>query len=213
MAALPKNTPIYSDTLTAWHNQRLWWLLCGAGGVIAALAITLCVVMLRPHSMPWVVEVDGKGEPMGSIAPLVSSEELLDSTTRWSIGQFIEDAFRVSPQFPDEQMLLAKVYAMATGQASDALTAFYHADGGVNNPLNANGKYWQGVRVVRTLKLPTKDSYQVDYTIFKFDRHDHQVDPVTTNWRSTMHLVHGRPTNNNALGLFIDSIDFQPEAK
>jgi type IV secretory pathway TrbF-like protein len=213
MAALPKNTPIYSDTLTAWHNQRLWWLLCGAGGVITALAITLCVVMLRPHSMPWVVEVDGKGEPMGSIAPLVSDEALLDSTTRWAISQFIEDAFRVSPQFPEEQALLSKAYAMTTGQAYDALTAYCHRDGNADNPLSANGKYWQDVKVVRTLKLSTKDSYQVDYTVFKYDHHDHILNPIQTNWRATLHLVQGKPTNNNALGLFVDSIDFQPEAK
>jgi type IV secretory pathway TrbF-like protein len=213
MATLPKNTPIYSDQLTAWHNQRLWWLLCGAGGVITALAVTLCVVMLRPHSLPWVVEVDGKGEPMGSIAPLVSSEELLDSTTRWAIGRYVEDAFRVSPQFPEEQASLSRAYAMSIGQAYDALTAYYHADKDANNPLSANGKYWQGVRVVRTLKLSTKDSYQVDYTVFKYDHHDHILNPIQTNWRATLHLVQGKPTNNNALGLFVDSIDFQPEVK
>jgi type IV secretory pathway TrbF-like protein len=211
MAALPKNTPIYSDTLTAWHNQRLWWLLCGAGGVITALAVTLCVVMLRPHSMPWVVEVDGKGEPMGSIAPLVSDEALLDSTTRWAISQFVENAFRVFAQFPEEQASLSKAYAMTTGQATQALTAYCHADEG-SNPLEANGKYWQGVRVVRTLKLPTNNSYQVDYTTLRYDHHDHQLNPIQTNWRATLHLVQGKPTENNALGLFIDSIDFEPEA-
>jgi type IV secretory pathway TrbF-like protein len=213
MATLPKNTPIFSDTLVAWHNQRLWWLLCGAGGVITALTVALCVVMLRPHSLPWVIEIDGKGEPVASVAPLVSDEALLDSTTRWAIGQYVQDAFRVSPQFPEEQAFLSKAYAMSTGQASEALTAYYHADKGANNPLMANGKYWQGVKVERTLKLPTKDSYQVDYTIFRYDHHDHQLDPIQTNWRATMHLVHGKPIENNPLGLFCDSIDFEPEAK
>jgi type IV secretory pathway TrbF-like protein len=213
MAALLKNTPIFADQVTAYMNQRLWWLLCGAGGVITALSIVLCVVMLRPHSLPWVIEVDGKGEPTASVSPLEGSESLLDTTTRWAISEYVEDAFRVDSQFGAEQTLLAKTYAMSTGQAYDALTAYYHADKDANNPLSANGKYWSDVKVVRTLKLSTKDSYQVDYIVFKFDHHDHLIDPIKTNWRATLHLVRGRPTYNNTLGLFCDSIDFEPEAK
>jgi hypothetical protein len=155
MATLPKNTPIFSDQLTAWHNQRLWWLLCGAGGVIAVLTVA---------------------------------------------------------QFPEEQASLSKAYAMTTGQATQALTAYCHADKG-SNPLEANGKYWQGVRVVRTLKLPTNNSYQVDYTTLRYDHHDHQLNPIETNWRATLHLVQGKPTTNNTLGLYIDNLDMAPEAK
>jgi type IV secretory pathway TrbF-like protein len=161
--------------------------------------------------MPWVVEVNGKGEPTASVSLLEGDESLVDTTTRWAISEYIEDAFHVDTQFPAEQTLLAKVYAMSTGQAYDALTAYYHADGGVNNPLTANGKYWSAVKAVRTLKLSTKDSYQVDYAVFRFDHHDHEIDPIRTNWRATLHLVHGRPTNNNALGLYVDAMDFQPE--
>ncbi|MBV8056330.1 MAG: type IV secretion system protein [Deltaproteobacteria bacterium] len=211
MAAAVKNTPVYDDQLIAWHNRRLWQLLCGAGAIIVVLAVSLCVVTLRPHSAPWVIEVNDKGEPVGGVLPLAGSEALSDITTRFAISEYIQDAFRVSPEFAEEQMMLGKVYGMSTGQASAALTAYYRADKDARNPLMVNGKYWQNVRVLRTLKLPPPSTYQVDFTTFRHD-HNHETG-LATNWRATLRVVQGRPTDSNTLGLFVTDLDFQPEAK
>jgi type IV secretory pathway TrbF-like protein len=210
MATSPK-TPIYEDQLVAWHNQRLWWLLIGAAAVIATLTVALCIVILRPHNAPYVLEVDGKGEPTGIIQPFEQQTPVADHAIRWALAEYIQRAFSVVHNFPMDQVNLKRVYAMSTGQATDALTAYYRANHDANNPLFVQ-KYWQQAKPIRILKLPAKDTYQVDYIIDRHDN-DHPRDGVQTNWRATMRVVQGKPTLNNILGVWVTDLDFQPEAK
>jgi len=213
MATQLNNSAFYSDQLVAWHNQRLWWLLCGSGAIIAVLAVAVCVLARRPHPAPWVLAVDAKGEPVGGVQPLMNDTgRIADETIHYDLNTYIQDAFTVSSQFAEEQTLLGKVYAMSAAQAAEAITAYYRANKDANNPLMANGKYWQDVDILRALKLPPKDTYQVDYITIRHD-HDHRLDGVRTNWRATMHVVHANPTDKNLLGIFVDSLDFEPEAK
>ena len=205
-------TPIYEDQLTAWHNQRLWWLLCASGTVNAVLAIVLGIVTLRPHNTPYVIEVDNKGQPMGTVQPFTDQQPVADSTVEYELGEFIRDAFSMTGTFSLNQMMLQRAYAMSTGQASQALTSYYRADHDAHNPLIIYTKHWQTARVIRTLKLPAKDTYEVDYIIDRHDN-DHPVDAVETNWRAIMRAVAGKPTANNRLGLWVTDLDFSPEAK
>jgi type IV secretory pathway TrbF-like protein len=212
MATPLRHTPAYEDRLTAWHNQRLWYLLCGAGAVIAVLIVVLCVVILRPHGTPYVIEVDKKGEPTGTLQPFMLQEPVTDKTIRYSLGEYIREAFCVTHISGENQMNLSQVYAMSTGQATGALTAYYRANHDANNPLFVANKYWQDVRIVRTLKLPAPSTYQVDYIL---DRHDNNgsFTGVQTNWRATMRIVQAKPTDNNPLGIWVSDLDFEPEAK
>jgi type IV secretory pathway TrbF-like protein len=211
MATPLKHTPAYEDQLTAWHNRRLWYLLCGAGAVIAVLIVVLCIVTLRPRT-PYVIEVDKKGEPLGTVQPFLDLQTIPDNMLRYDLGEYVQQAFGVSRSFDQNKMQLSEVYAMSTGQASQALTAYYRANHEANNPLVINTKCWQGVRIVRVLKLPAPSTYQVDYVL---DRHDNNgsFTGVQTNWRATMRIVRAKPTNNNLLGIFVTDLDFEPEAK
>jgi type IV secretory pathway TrbF-like protein len=211
MAALPKNTPRYEDALISWHNQRLWWLLCGAGAIILVLGFALCVEIFRPRTLPWVIEVDSKGEPVGALQPVLGTQSVNDKVIRYAIGEYIDHAFRIDRDFEEEKMLLTKVYAMSTGQASKMLTDYYHAGKGANDPLMVGTKTWQEVRILRTLRLPAPDTFQVDYQTLKYSYNDDSV--ATTNWRATLRIVTGRPTDVNPLGVFVDSLDFSAEAK
>jgi type IV secretory pathway TrbF-like protein len=65
--------------------------------------------------------------------------------------------------------------------------------------------------VLRTLRLPAPDTYEVDYQTLKYSNNDDSV--ATTNWRATLQIATGRPTDINPLGLYISSLDFSPEAK
>jgi hypothetical protein len=68
------------------------------------------------------------------------------------------------------------------------------------------------VQIVRTLHLPAKDTFQVDYIVAKHDN-DHPLGSVQTAWRATLRIVRAKPTNNNQLGIFVTDLDFEPEAK
>lgn len=210
MAVALKNTPLYEDQLIAWHNQRLWWLLVGISGITLALAFAVCVLIFRPRTLPWVIEVNNKGEPVGAAQPVLGTQAVTDQTIRWAIAEYIDHAFRIDRDFGEEQMLLGKVYAMSTGQASKALTAYYDPDKHINDPLHLGAKVWQEVRILRTLKLPAPATYQVDYQTIRYSYNDESS--ITTNWRATMQIVIGQPTEINPLGLYVTSLDFSPEA-
>ena len=85
---------------------------------------------------------------------------------------------------------------MSTGQASKMLTDYYHQKG--NDPLTAETKVWQEVRVLRTLKLPAPSTYEVDYQTLRYSYNDDHA--VSTNWRATMQIAIGRPSDINPLG-------------
>ena len=211
MAAAIKNTPAYADQLVAWHNQRLWWALCAAGATILVLGFTLCVLAFRPRTIPWVIEVDAKGEPIGAVQPVLGTQSVSDNVIRYAISEYIDHAFRIDRDFDEQKMLLGKVYAMSTSQASNMLTDYYHANKNANDPLMAGAGSWQEVRILRTLKLPAQSTFEVDYQTVRYSSNDQSA--VTTNWRATMQIAIGRPSDVNPLGVFVNSLDFSPEAK
>ena len=209
MAAVIKNTPAYEDQLVAWHNQRLWRALCAAGAIILVQGFVLCVFAFRPRTIPFVIEVNSKGEPLGAVQPVLGTESVSDNVIRYAISEYIDHAFRVDRDFDEEKMLLSRAYAMSTGLASQMLTDYYHQKG--NDPLTAGTKVWQEVRVLRTLKLPAPSTYEVDYVLSRYSYNDDKA--VSTNWRATMQIAIGRPSDVNPLGIFVSSLDFEPEAK
>jgi len=211
MAAAIKNTPAYEDQLVAWHNQRLWWALCAAGATILVLGLAVCVLVFRPRTIPWVIEVDAKGEPIGAVQPVLGTQSVSDNVIRYAISEYIDHAFRIDRDFDEEKMLLSKVYAMSTSQASNMLTDYYHANKNANDPLMAGAGSWQEVRILRTLKLPAQSTFEVDYQTARYSNNDESA--ATTNWRATMQIAIGRPSDTNPLGIFVNSLDFSPEAK
>ena len=211
MAAAIKNAPAYDDQLVAWHNQRLWWALCAAGAIILTLSFALCVLSFRPRTIPWVIEVDAKGEPIGVVQPVLGTQSVSDNVIRYAISEYIDHAFRIDRDFDEQKMLLSKVYAMSTSQASSMLTDYYHANKNANDPLMAGAGSWQEVRILRTLKLPARSTFEVDYQTVRYSNNDESA--VTTDWRATMQIAIGRPSDINPLGIFVNSLDFAPEAK
>ena len=92
------------------------------------------------------------------------------------------------------------------------MTSYYRANHDARNPLVIYTKCWQVTRVLRTLKLPAENAYQVDYILEQHDN-SHPLPALTTNWRATMRVVQGKPTKGNGLGLWVDSLDFSEEAR
>ena len=212
MAIALKGTPMYEDQLVAWHNQRLFWALIVALVLIAGLIAALTDLALRPAPPPYVIEVDQKGEPVGAVQPVLGTQAVGDQTIRWAVSEYIDHAFRIDVDWYEETALLSKVYQMSTGQASKALTAWYHSAKGKNDPLMLGAKCWQEVKVLRTLKQPSPDTYRVEYQTIRHSLHD-ENNPATTNWGATMKIVLGKPTEMNPLGLWVDDLDFAPEAQ
>jgi type IV secretory pathway TrbF-like protein len=201
------NTPLYTDQLIAWHNQRIWWMGCGLL-ILLALSIGDNVFYhLQPTPPPFVLEVNNQGDPIGQVLPVTSVQVIPDAFLRARLADFIHDAFTVDRDPDEENYVFDKTRAMATGQAAQKLDAWYNREGGKHHPKCISAYTWVEASVTDTLKLAEKDTYQVDYRTITHENNDqtHTVE----QWRATLHVIIGRSKDPEALGLFVNELDIQ----
>jgi type IV secretory pathway TrbF-like protein len=201
----------FEDQQLQAQNRRLWTLLAVNAGISFILLVAVAVLMLRPRVLPYVVMVDGKGEPVGAAQPMLGTETLNDVVIKWAISEFIRNAKTVSSNLDEEKELLRNAYAFASQQAAKALDDYYHD--GEHDPFTIEQKSWVEVRITRApLRLPAPDTYQVDWTE---SRHEYGGDlTTTTSWRATLKVQTGAPDNTDArnpLGLYVTTLDWSPE--
>src|SRR5215467_10541110 len=145
------NTPMYTDQLIAFHNQRIWWV---ASGLLALLALSVAdniIYHLRPAPPPFVLEVNSRGDPVGQVLPVTSVQAIPDAFLRARLGDFIHDPFTVDRDPDEEAYIFDKTRAMVTGQAAQKLDAFYNRDGDKHHPKSVGAYRWVEASVTDTL--------------------------------------------------------------
>jgi len=207
MAAAPKGSPIYTDQLIAWHNQRIWWLALGLLAALVVSTVDNITYHIRPAPPPYVLVVNDKGYPVGQVLPILSVQAIPDALLRAQLAGFIHDAFTIDRDTDEENYLFDQTRARVTGPATRTLDAWYNRDNGKHHPKTSNHRAWADAAVTDTLKLPAKDTYQVDYKVTTHENND-QTHTVS-NWRATLHVIVGRSKDPESLGWFIDQIDFE----
>jgi type IV secretory pathway TrbF-like protein len=206
MAVALKNTPAYTDQVIAWQNQRLWWLLCGTGALLILSLTVNAIVELKPVAPPYVLVVDRKGQPVGKLQPVTSTQAIPEQRMEDVLTDFIHSAFSITMNWDEEKYDLQKTYGMVTGQAEKQLTDWYQADK-KNNPLKVSQSGWQTVEIVRTLKLPAADTYEIDYRTLYHSNYDTGA-ATTDNWRAVMHVQLGQVTGDESSKILIDDLSF-----
>jgi type IV secretory pathway TrbF-like protein len=209
MAGTP--LPQFEDQAIRADNRRLRTLLAVNAGVSLVMLVALFVLILRPRTLPYVIEVNQHGEPVAAAQPVLGAQVLNDVVIKWAIAEFIRNARTVSSDIDEEKDHLRDAYAFASEQAAKALTDYYHD--GEHDPFSIAQKSWVEVRINRDpLKLPPPDTYQVDWIE---TRHAYNSDLSTaTNWRATLRVENGAPNTKdgrNPLGLYVTSLDWSPE--
>ncbi len=194
----------FEDQQLHEQNRRLW-------GISWILLIAVAALMLRPHTIPYVVMVDGKGEPVGAAQPVLGTQVLNDVVIKWVLSEFIRNAKTVSANLDEEKELLRNAYAFASHQAARVLDDYYHD--GEHDPFTVEQKSWVEVRITRApLRLPAPDTYQVDWIE---SRHEYGSELIsTTSWRATLKVQTGAPDTGDArnpLGLYVTTLDWSPE--
>jgi type IV secretory pathway TrbF-like protein len=207
MAAAPKGSPIYTDQLIAWHNQRIWWLALALLGLLAVSVIDNVTYHLRPAPPPYVLAVNDKGDPIGQVLPILSVHAIPDALLRAQLGSFIHDAFTIDRDPDEEKYLFDQTRARVTGPAVQTLDAWYNRDNGKHHPLTSGRYAWAEASVTDTLKLSATDTYQVDYKVTTHENND-QTHSASI-WRATLHIIVGRSKDPESLGWFVDEIDHQ----
>jgi len=209
MAVAP-NTPMHNDTLVTFQNQRLWWIVLGLLGALTLNGAYLIVQRFQPPPPPYILVTNKDGAPIGRIQPALGTADIPDQVVRWYLSDFIENAFKVTANWDEEKYLLQKkVYAICTGQAEKALTTWYTVDDG-NKSLKLRAKGWRQAQVTRPLKLPADNAYELDFWT-KQEATEGSTLPVTTNWKASIHIVWGKPKNDEDLPIYVDAIDFEKD--
>jgi type IV secretory pathway TrbF-like protein len=209
MAAQPLSME-WEDEEIRTHNRQLWRVTLASISANAIFVIAITVLMLRPRTLPYVVMVDTKGEPVTVAQPVVGTASLNDATKRWAISQFIRNARTVTANVDEEKETLENLMAFARQQAAVALKTYYND--GVHSPFTIAKKSWVQVNDIRVLRLSVPDSYQVDWAETRNDYNNHNS--VTSNWRATLTVTAGQASGKdprNPLALFVTSLDWSPE--
>ena len=142
------------------------------------------------------------------VQPVEGPATLPVAYTKYALEQFIHNAKGVAANVDEEKDLLNNAYAFTTAQARKALDDYYHD--GTHQPFDIQQKGWIEVTMLRPPLITSRDSYQVDW---QETRHDYQSDQQTvTIWRATIGVTGGEPTARNPVGLYINTIDWAPEA-
>src|SRR5713101_8364043 len=211
MAAQPLSME-WDDEQIRTQNHQLWRVLLASIAANVIFTIALTVQMLRPHTLPYVVMVDAKGEPVTVAEPVVGTASLNDATKRWAIARFIRNARTVTANLDEEKENLTDMMAFARGQAAVALKTYFNENNDINSPFKILQKSWVQVNDIRVLRLPVPDTYQVDWAETRNDYNDHAS--VTRNWRATLTVSAGQASGKdprNPLALFVTSLDCSPE--
>ncbi|MBV8357001.1 MAG: hypothetical protein JO189_03565 [Deltaproteobacteria bacterium] len=211
MAAALKDSPLYTDRLTAWHNSRLWIAFLAAIGLAGILGIADVAQKFRPPPPPYVIEVNTHGEPVGQILPITSVQAIPNAILKAQLADFIHDAFSIDQDKDEEDRLVARTQARLTGQAGRTIDEWYQRDNGKHDPRNIWRYTWAEAMPLDALKLDGADRYQVDYRLTTHA--DNNTTITIAEWRATLHVIVGHSTDPASLGWFVDWMDFEQVRK
>jgi type IV secretory pathway TrbF-like protein len=200
----------FEDEQIRSQNRNVWHIALASIAANVVLAVVVAILALRPRTLPYLVEVNTRGEPVAVVQPVLGTQALNDATIRWALAEFIHNAFSVTANADEERENLHNAVAFMRGQAHKALKQWYND--GVHYPITVAQKHWIDVHVTRVLRLPVPSTYQIDW---ESTTHDYNSDrTTTTNWRATV-KVEVDPTSHdprNPLSLYVTTIDFAPES-
>jgi len=207
MALSLTDSPIYHDRLTAWHTSRLWWALIAVSGLATTLAIADVVQKFQPPPPQHVLIFNQQGEPVGTILPILNVQAIPNVILKAGLGDFIHDAFSIDQDKDEEDRLIAKTQARVTGQAWHTINDWYARDLGKHDPRNIWRRTWAEAMPLDVLKLDGVDRYQVDYRVTTHA--DNNTTITIAPWRATLHVIVGQSKDPDALGWFVDWLDFE----
>ena len=214
MAAIAgPNGPFYRDQINERMAQGMWWLLAGAGGVIAALGVALAWVTTRPKPPPYVFEVNSRGEYVGKIEPVTGANAVPEAVILTNIDTFIGNAFRIASDQGEERSFMDTAHAVLANQANSAMGAFYFGKTGrdkTNNPLALGASCWREVTEIKVVKQPAPDTYFAHFTTITHSLNDGA--PTRDNWQMLLKVTM-QPDAQGEPKFFITYLDFNKETK
>jgi type IV secretory pathway TrbF-like protein len=210
MAATAKY-PIYQDLFISQQAERLRTVLWGSLAVtVMALGLAAYLAVNR-QVRTYVIETDSKGNPVGIVQPILSTQDLSDKVTEAFVRQFVEDAQTVTTDWSYDAVILDKSLNRAQGEAHGWLRDFYLGGGGIHDPRKLYIKQSQQAKVTSVLKLPNEGWYEVWFTVYVQQNNGNET--TATDWKATLKTELGQSSSQNPLGIFITSVDWEAVQK
>jgi type IV secretory pathway TrbF-like protein len=160
--------------------------------IAEALAIVVLVIMLghlayRPSIKPYVLALDNK-HVVGVAHPFASADQaLLTEAIDWQVRQFIIACREVVPNTEFENRNVKVVYAMARGQAYQALADYYQGRKDRDPMQLAHQGYWRTVDITRSFQRP--DAPAVWVIEWTETEHPTGSDPISTSWEADLTVI------------------------
>ena len=189
-----------TDTFSRYMIWAQW-------GIITMLCTAVLIMVMHPKPPPSVVVLKD-GQIIGVARPIPGAQSLEPEVWRWAVGNFIKSAHAVRANADEEHELLLQTYASVQGQAWKVVNDYYHEPDRLK--FIREGKGYISVQLTRSpLVLTAPNEYQVDWVETEHDYNS--TLEKTSIWRATVSVVTAPPTDRNPLGLFINTIDWEPE--
>jgi type IV secretory pathway TrbF-like protein len=207
------NGPFYRDQINERMAQGMWWLLAGAGGVIAALSLALVWVVTRPKPAPYVFEVNSRGEYVGKIEPVTGANAVPEAVILTNIDTFVGNAFRIASDQGEERSFMDAAHAVLANQANSAMGAFYFGKTGrvkTNNPLALGASCWREVADIKVVKQPAPDTYFAHFTTITHSLNNGGA--TRDNWQMLLKVAMQADAQGEPK-FYITYLDFNKEGK
>ncbi|MCO6185175.1 conjugal transfer protein TrbF [Rhizobium sp. L1K21] len=204
-----KAAQVWDERIGSARVQAKNWRLMAFGCLILTTGFASALVWqsTRGTVVPWVVQVDARGEAQ-AVAPAATDYEPTDPQLAFHLARFIENvrAIPADPIIVRQNWLRA--YDFTTDHGASALNDYARA----NDPFTKVGKQQVAVEVSSVIRA-SPNSFRVAWT----ERHyENGQLSVTERWTAILTIVIQPPRNaerlrKNPLGIYVNAINWSKE--
>ena len=200
---------VWDDRIGSARVQARNWRLMAFGCLIlsAGFASALVWQSARGTVVPWVVEMDGKGEAR-AVEPAVADYRPTDPQIAFHLARFVEQVRSISADPIIVRQNWLRAYEFTTDRGSVALNDYARS----NDPFTRVGKQQVSVEVSSVIRA-SPDSFRVAWTERRYE--NGQL-AVTERWTAILTVAIQPPRDaerlrRNPLGVFVNAINWSKE--
>lgn len=201
----------YGDYIASARN----WRIAGFLSLLIAAAAVCGIIWFaeKPKMIPYVVEVDGKGEVSGVYAAGRSADPRVDENVlRWQLSQWIKNLRSVSPDTLVQKDKITAVYALLSRSypaAQQTVSEWYQE----NSPIKRAADETVGVVISQILPV-SEQTWRIEWEEVKRARTGLLIDKTPMTGTVTV-ITGGEVTEKNLLlnptGIYIKNVEWQQQ--
>lgn len=212
----PQPETPYQRAAQAWDErigsarvQAKNWRLMAFGSLALAAGLATAVVWqsTRGSVVPWIVQVDRRGEAQ-AVAPAVANYRPTDPQIAWHLARFIEEVRSI----PDDPVIVRQNWLRAYDYTTDRGAVSLNDYARLNDPFAKVGKIQIAVDVSSVIRA-SQDSFRVAWIE---RRYENGSLASTERWTAILTIAIEQPRDAerlkaNPLGVYVNAINWSKE--